>query len=120
MTHLITTHPPSPGGYGEAGSTEAQRSGLGLELSSDEIFSRAFDAHAFVPAAFAGNDCYRALGYAQRVGEDFDQLGVGGAINGSSVESDEYGVAACAGYSGSTRARDDSDVDKCVGQARPI
>ena len=110
VTHLITTH----------GGTEAQRSGLRPELYSDEIFCRTFDAHAFVPAAFAGNDCYRALGYVQCVGKDFDQLGVGGAINGSSIESDEYGVAACAGYSGSTRARDDSDVDKCVGQARTL
>jgi len=110
VTHLITTH----------GGTEAQRSGLRPELYSDEIFCRTFDAHAFVPAAFAGNDCYRALRYVQCVGKDFDQLGVGRAINGSSIESDEYGVTACAGYSGSKRARDDSDVDKCVGQARTI
>ena len=47
-------------------------------------------------AALAGSDCYRPLGNVQRVGKDFDQFGIGGAINWSSIEAHEYGVATCA------------------------
>ena len=60
---------------------------------------------------FAGGNGDRPLGNAQYVGNDLDELGVCGTLDGRRIETHEQGAIARAGYTGACGARHDTHVN---------
>ena len=80
----------------------------------------AGDAHALVPRAFAADDGDIPFGNLQRAGEDFDQFGVGRAIDGSGRETDEERPVPRARNFGAARAWNDADLEVGVVRYDPV
>src|ERR1051325_6070801 len=69
------------------------------------------DANALLPGSIAGDDGDRTLREAERIGEDLDQLGVGGAFHRRRVQTNEDRIIPHAGDTCLAGPRYDADVD---------